>query len=403
MSDDETSLTEEEDEETKTTSAKIPLTPRTAQRRQLLRNKQAHAHLLLAMRNTTRLEGLLKESSDRNEELRMENAAKSLMLQEDAERRRTQHADSLPQSTFVTALPTISWADMPPLNFDDLTTLYPYMRRFEITTRLHSCPPAQQFALFRTLPQANEGCVATMVDLLAKETAPLPETYEAWRNFLLRKIGFLDPATALLLRMAQKTQNVKGTIEWIALARSTNAELDIALAVFPEKYTRESLTLALLTTVISAYSGNERMKLHRKLRDRINIPGVMDFILGTLPKWEYNIFLQPQKMQQAPQEPVLAAAAYRPTERQRPQKNRQATQFGGKTPIRFNNKRTDIPERPKQSRNSKPSIRVNCRNCGGTHAAKECPAWNSKCEKCNKSHHYTSLCRGEAAQKVKVD
>jgi hypothetical protein len=69
----------------------------------------------------------------------------------------------------------------------------------------------------------------------------------------------------------------------------------------------------LLTATTSAYSGNERLKLHRKIRDREDAPGLLDWILGSLPKWEVNIFSRAKD--DAQEIATVAAAAYKPTEK----------------------------------------------------------------------------------------
>ena len=41
----------------------------------------------------------------------------------------------------------------------------------------------------------------------------------------------------------------------------------------------------------------------------------------------------------------------------------------------------------------KPAERKTCGKCGRTHAFRNCPAYKSKCHKCNKEGHWAKLCR----------
>jgi hypothetical protein len=392
--DDDASMTDGESQPAKPTQAATPLTPRTKRRREADREATAQKQLIVALRTQGRQQVLLQEAEARNNELRLENLAKSKLLEQQDEERKTRHLNDLPSQAYVTALPVISWAELPQLNFDDMGTIYPYLRKFDIVTRTNGCPPALKQTHFRTLPGAAEGCVSTMLAAVDKCGDIVSDEYEVWRNIVLRKLGYLDPVTALLLRMTQRIPQVKGTTEWILLARSTNAELQIALEAWPDKYTSKGVTIALLTATASAYSGNERLKLHRKIRDREDSPGLLDWILGSLPKWEVNIFTRAKDAEIA----TAAAATYRPTEKTRPPKNRQAREFASKTPKRFDAKRTDVPRR----KDERPKTRGPCRNCGGTHGPRACPAWGKQCSTCNLFNHVPECCK-TGRTKVKSD
>lgn len=38
-----------------------------------------------------------------------------------------------------------------------------------------------------------------------------------------------------------------------------------------------------------------------------------------------------------------------------------------------------------------------CRNCGGTHAPRQCPTYRSKCHSCGKDNHWAKVCRSTPA------
>lgn len=53
----------------------------------------------------------------------------------------------------------------------------------------------------------------------------------------------------------------------------------------------------------------------------------------------------------------------------------------------------------KFNRGTSEKLKYTCRYCGGVHETRQCPAYGKLCTKCNKKHHFPSVCLSSTTYK----
>ena len=316
---------------------------------------------------------------------KMDNAAlreklRKVTLALERERATKMDDDPMPrkqpeESMAVSQVPEIKWDDMPRLNFDDLTTVYPWLRSFETKTLAKNCSERQKLDFLKSLPGAVDGCLPQVEPFMK-----LNPTYTELRDLILNSFGYVHPVASMTSALSKKAAAIKNTPDWKAAIRKTEAEMILAFDAGVTSVAAQERQQILAAVAIDVFSGESHTRLAGKMRSNAQSEKLLATMLNALPKWERNILTDDLPHQ-------AAAQTYRPTNRQRAPK-RGSNAFASRKPrvaaafIR-DIKRTDGPSPP-------PSM---CRQCGTNHARDQCPARTATCSKCARKGHFSSVCR----------